>query len=350
MRRYERQKGGISMEDVRIRKFAQFLINQAVYLKSGDKILIELHGHAYTLAKALVEESYKAGGKPFVSVFDYELEGALVSGIDDQHMADVTSYELARMKDMDAYIDIRATDNVRAWNNVPVQQMAIYQKNYWGPLHLKQRCNHTKWAVRRYPNDAMAQLAGMSDKVHITGPETDISYSIKGIGVNPMSGNRNIPDGEIYTAPVRNSVNGVISYNVPSPYNGFMFSGVKLEFKGGKIINASANNTELLNKILDTDEGARYIGEFAIGVNPVIEDPIGDILFDEKIAGSFHLTPGNCYDNGDNGNHSAIHWDFISIQRPEFGGGEIYFDGELIRKDGMFVVDDLKCLNPENLL
>jgi len=371
------------MEDARIRKFAQFLINQAVYLKSGDKILIELHGHAYTLAKALVEESYKAGGKPFVSVFDYELEGALVSGIDDQHMADVTSYELARMKDMDAYIDIRATDNVRAWNNVPAQQMAIYQKNYWGPLHLKQRCNHTKWAVLRYPNDAMAQLAGMSteeyedfyfraclldygkmakamknivkrmektDKVHITGPETDISFSIKGIGVNPMSGNRNIPDGEIYTAPVRNSVNGVISYNVPSPYNGFMFSGVKLEFKGGKIINASANNTELLNKILDTDEGARYIGEFAIGVNPVIEDPIGDILFDEKIAGSFHLTPGNCYDNGDNGNHSAIHWDFISIQRPEFGGGEIYFDGELIRKDGMFVVDDLKCLNPENLL
>ncbi len=371
------------MEDTRIRKFAWFLVNQAVYLKPGEKILIELHGHEYTLAKALVQEAYKAGGKPFVSIYDYELERELVSGADDQHMADVTSYELARMKDMDAYIDIRATDNMYAWKALPAQQTAIYEKNYWGPLHLNQRCNHTKWSVLRYPNNAMAQLAGMSteeyedfyfraclldygkmaeamknivsrmertDRVRISGPGTDIMFSIKGIGAVPMSGNKNIPDGEIYTAPVRHSVNGVISYNVPSPYNGFMFTGAKLEFEDGKIVNATSNNTTLMNKILDTDEGARYVGEFALGVNPVITDPIGDILFDEKIAGSFHLTPGNCYDNSDNDNHSAVHWDLISIQRPEFGGGEIYFDGELIRKDGIFVVDDLKYLNPENLL
>jgi aminopeptidase len=164
-----------------------------------------------------------------------------------------------------------------------------------------------------------------------------------------MSGNKNIPDGEIYTAPVRDSVNGVIRYNVPSPYDGFVFRDVELEFKNGKIVRAGANDPDRLNKILDTDEGARYVGEFALGVNPEILDPIGDILFDEKIAGSFHLTPGNCYDNSDNGNHSSVHWDLISIQRPEFGGGEIYFDGELVRKDGLFVVEDLKCLNPENL-
>ncbi len=370
------------MEDPRIRKFAQFLINQAVYLKQGEKILIELHGHAYTLAKALVEEAYRAGGQPFIHVFDYELEGALIAGSDTQHMADVTSYELARMRDMDAYIDIRATDNITAWNSIPAEQLATYNKEYWGPLHLQQRCNHTKWSVLRYPNDAMAQLAGMStseyedfyfkaclldydkmaramenmvkrmaktDRVHITGPGTDISFSIKGIGSFAMSGNKNIPDGEIYTAPVRDSVNGVISYNVPSPESGFLFHDVKLEFRDGKIIHASADNSVLLNKILDTDEGARYVGEFAFGVNPVITKPMADILFDEKIAGSFHLTPGNSYDNASNGNHSAVHWDLISIQRPEYGGGEITFDDELIRKDGMFVVDDLLCLNPENL-
>lgn len=370
------------MEDARIRKFAQFLINRAVYLKTGERILIELHGHAYSLAKALVEEAYRAGGQPFIHVFDYELEGALIAGTDSQHMAEVTAYELARMKDMDAYIDVRATDNITAWNSIPAERMAIYHKEYWGPLHLQQRCNHTKWSVLRYPNDAMAQLAGMSteeyedfyfraclldydkmakamenmvkrmqttDKVHITGPGTDISFSIKDIGSFAMSGNKNIPDGEIYTAPVRDSVNGVISYNVPSPESGFLFHDVKLEFRNGKIIHASADNDELINKILDTDEGARYVGEFAFGVNPEITKPIGDILFDEKIAGSFHLTPGNSYDNASNGNHSAVHWDLISIQRPEYGGGEIYFDNELIRKDGIFVVGDLKCLNPGNL-
>lgn len=371
------------MEDARIRKFAEFLINEAVYLKAGEKILIELHGHAYTLAAALIEEAYRAGGEPFIHVFDYQLESALIAGADDRHMADVTSYELARMKDMDAYIDIRATDNICEWNGLSEKQMSVYNRNYWGVLHLKQRCNHTKWSVLRYPNSSMAQLAGMStrdyedfyfkaclldykkmakamesivrrmaktDEVHITGPGTDLTFSIKGIPQNALCGKNNIPDGEIYTAPVRDSINGVIRYNAPSPYNGFLFRDVELEFKNGKVVRAASNNTELLNRILDTDEGARYVGEFAIGVNPVITKPIGDILFDEKITGSFHLTPGNAYDNSDNGNHSAIHWDLICIQTPEFGGGEMYFDGELIRKDGIFVPDDLKVLNPENLL
>lgn len=370
------------MEDARIRKFAKFLINEAVYLKPGEKILIELHGHEYGLAKALIQEAYKAGGEPFIHVFDYELEGALIEGASERHMADVTSYELTRMKDMDAYIDVRATDNINIWSNISDKQMSVYSRNYWGILHLKQRCNHTKWSVLRYPNAAMAQLAGMSteayedfyfraclldykkmadamksivsrmektDKVRITGPETDLSFSIKDIKAHGMSGNKNIPDGEIYTAPVKNSANGYITYNVPSPYNGSVFTNVKLEFKDGKIVKATSNNTEMLNKILDTDEGARYIGEFAIGVNPFIKKPIGDILFDEKIAGSFHLTPGNCYDDSENGNHSAVHWDLISIQTKEYGGGKMFFDGELIRDNGIFVVDDLKCLNPENL-
>ena len=141
----------------------------------------------------------------------------------------------------------------------------------------------------------------------------------------------------------------MITYNTPSIQNGFKYENVSLTFKDGKIIKATANDTEKVNAIFDTDEGARYVGEFAFGVNPYITKPMGDILFDEKISGSIHFTPGCCYDEVYNGNISAIHWDLVQIQTPEYGGGEIYLDGELIRKDGLFVPDDLKCLNPENL-
>ena len=160
----------------------------------------------------------------------------------------------------------------------------------------------------------------------------------------------NIPDGEVYTAPVKNSVNGFITYNTPSIQSGVTYENIRLEFVKGKIVNATANDTEKLNKVLDTDEGARYIGEFAIGVNPYITTPMKDTLFDEKIKGSFHFTPGNSYDDAFNSNHSAIHWDLVCIQTPEYGGGEIWFDDCLIRKDGFFVISELEGLNPQNLL
>lgn len=371
------------MEDPRIRQFARFLIGSAVSLQPGEKLLIELHGSETGLLKALVQEAYAAGGKPFTHIFDYGVEGALVQGADDAHMEEIAAYELERMRDMDAYIDIRATTNISMWHNVTDEAQRRYRQYYWGPIHLTERCNHTKWTVLRYPNDAMAQLAGVSteeyedfyfkaclvdyekmgramahltalidktDKVRIVSPGTDLSFSIKGIGAFAMHGNRNIPDGEVYTAPVKDSVNGVITYNCPSPCDGFLFRDVRLVFQDGKIVEATSNNTPYMNEILDIDAGARYVGEFAFGVNPVITHPIGDILFDEKIAGSFHFTPGNSYDNTTNGNHSAVHWDLIQIQTPEYGGGEIYFDEVLIRKDGLFVLEELKCLNPDELL
>lgn len=371
------------MEDPRIRKLAHFLINYSVNLKQNENILIEVHGKEVPLARALIDEVYKVGGKPYLQVFDYNLERALLMNIDEQHMKDITSYELNRMKNMDAYIDIRATNNLSEFNDIPEDKIKIYRKDYWFPLHLKQRCSNTKWAVLRYPNDSMSQLARMSteeyedfyfnacllnyskmakameslvklmnttDNVNLKGPETDLEFSIKNIASVALAGTNNIPDGEVYTAPVKNSVNGKIKFNCPSPYEGYMYNDICLEFKDGKIIKATSNNTEKINKIFDTDEGSKYVGEFAIGVNPVIKHPMGDILFDEKIDGSFHLTPGNCYDNAYNGNKSALHWDLVSIQRPEYGGGEIYFDDVLIRKNGVFVLDELKCLNPENLI
>ena len=163
-------------------------------------------------------------------------------------------------------------------------------------------------------------------------------------------GDHNIPDGEVFSCPVRDSVEGVIQYNAPTVYQGVSFDDIRLEFEKGKIVNATSNNTKRLNEILDSDAGARYIGEFAIGFNPYITEPMRDILFDEKIAGSFHFTPGQAYEEADNGNKSQVHWDMVCIQRPEYGGGEIIFDGELIRKDGLFVKEELESLNPDALL
>jgi len=196
---------------------------------------------------------------------------------------------------------------------------------------------------------AMKTLSKLMDdakEVHIKGPGTDLRFSVKGLKSIPCGGSHNIPDGEVFTAPVKDSVEGVIHYNAPSIYQGIAFDEVRLTFEKGKIVKATANKTKAINKILDTDEGARYIGEFAIGFHPGIREPMRDILFDEKIAGSFHFTPGQAYEgHADNGNRSAVHWDLVCIQRPDYGGGEIYFDGRLLRKDGQFVPLSLHPLN-----
>ncbi|MGL4510283.1 aminopeptidase, partial [Cetobacterium sp.] len=291
-------------------------------------------------------------------------------------------YELERMKDMDAYIAIRGSENASELSDIDSAKMKIYTDYFMKPVHLSERVNNTKWVVLRYPNNSMAQLANTSlesfedfyynvcnldyskmsramdsltalldrtDKVRIVGPGTDLTFSIKDIPSVKCCGLRNIPDGEVYSAPVRDSINGVISYNTPSVYQGTTFENVCFRFENGKIVEATSNNTERLNEILNTDDGARHIGEFAIGVNPYILKPMKDTLFDEKIAGSIHFTPGQAYKLADNGNKSAIHWDLVLIQRPDFGGGEIWFDDVLIRKDGIFVIEELEVLNPENL-
>lgn len=370
------------MTDKRINKLADVLVNYSCSLKKGEKILIEAKGVDYMLVNAIVREVYKAGGFPFVEMYDNRVTRELLLGTSEEHAKLKAKYDAFRMADMDAYIGIRGGDNCNELSDVPENRMKAESEFYSHPVHHELRVKNTKWVVLRYPNPGMAQQAGMStdafeefyfnvcnldyskmdkamdalkarldsaDKVRIVAKDTDISFSIKGIGSKKCSGERNIPDGEIYTAPVKDSVNGTITYNAPSVEQGIKFENVSLTFKDGKIISASANHTEKLNAILDTDEGARYVGEFAFGVNPYIISPMGDILFDEKISGSIHFTPGCCYDDCYNGNVSAVHWDLVQIQTGEYGGGEIYLDGELIRKDGLFVPDDLKCLNPENL-
>lgn len=368
--------------DPRIATLANTLINYSVALAAGEKILIETVDGALPLAKALVDEAYRAGAIPFLSLKNSQLLRALLRGASAEQLALAGQFEAARMRAMDAYIAIRASDNISEMADVPPDRMQLYQQHWVKPVHLDIRVPGTKWCVLRYPSSAMAQLAAMSteafedfyfrvctldyakmaaamdplialldrtDRVRITGPGTDLAFSVKGIPAVKCAGRRNIPDGEIYTAPVKNSVNGVLSYNTPAVYQGVTYENIRFEFRDGKIVDATANETEKINKILDTDDGARYIGEFALGVNPWIERPMKDTLFDEKISGSFHFTPGNAYEKAFNGNKSAIHWDLVCIQTPAGGGGEITFDGVLIRKDGRFIPEELQGLNPENL-
>ena len=371
------------MKDDRIAKLADILINYSCSLKKGEKILIEASGVPYEMVNALIEETYRAGGYPFVEIYDNKVKRALLCGMTEPLVRKMAEFDARRMAEMDAYIGIRGGGNSLELSDVPDEKTALYSRLYSHPVHHELRVNKTKWVVLRWPTEGMAQLAKTSteafekfyfdvctldyrkmdkamdaledllkrtDKVRITAPDTDLTFSIKGIGAQKCSGERNIPDGEIYSAPVKNSVNGYIHYNAPSIENGIEFKDVRLTFKDGKIVEATANDTTACNKIFDTDEGARYVGEFALGVNPFIKKPMGDILFDEKISGSIHFTPGSCYEDCDNGNVSAIHWDLVLIQTPEYGGGEIYFDDVLIRKDGRFVLPELFCLNPENLI
>ncbi|MBW3114754.1 aminopeptidase [Bacillus sp. MCCB 382] len=370
------------MKDPRIEKLAKNLIQYSVQLQPGEKVLIENFGLQRELVTALVKEAYAAGGYPFVSIKDHAVDRALLMGAQEEQYDMIASFEANVMEQMDAYIGLRAGDNISEQSDVPDEKMKIHGNTIGKKVHREIRVPKKKWVVLRYPTSSMAQLANMStegfedfyfdvcnldyskmdkamdnlvelmnntDKVRLVGEGTDLTFSIKDIPAVKCAGRLNIPDGEVYSAPVKDSVNGVISYNTPSPYNGFTFENVKLTFKEGKIVEATANDTDRINKIFDTDEGARYVGEFAIGVNPFIQHPMQDILFDEKIDGSFHFTPGECYEEAYNGNHSNIHWDMVMIQRPEYGGGEIYFDDVLIRKDGRFVIEELEVLNPENL-
>ncbi|MGN0779236.1 MAG: aminopeptidase [Aristaeellaceae bacterium] len=379
---HHQKRRNTSMKDPRMVTLAHNLVNYSCSVQPGEKVWIEGTGIPAEFIAQLVEEVYAVGGIPYVNLRDPKVERAMGMGYTQEQLDWLAEGDSKRMSECQAYIGVRGGDNMYETGDVPAERSALYAKHYGSRVHGKIRVPQTKWVVLRYPTPSMAQQAGMSteafeehffnvcnldygkmsramdalvarmnkaDVVHIMGQGTDITFSIKGLPAIKCDGKLNIPDGEIFSAPVMGSINGVITYNTPSLYQGKVFENIRLVFRDGYIVEATCNDTQRLNQILDTDPGARAVGEFAIGVNPYITAAIKDTLFDEKIAGSFHFTPGRCYDECNNGNQSAIHWDLVCIQTPEYGGGEMYFDGELIRKDGLFVPEDLQPLNPENL-
>jgi aminopeptidase len=368
------------MTDPRYTKLSRLLVDYSTVLKKGDRVLLDLIDVPEEFAIELIRAARRAGAIPVVETRHTRIGREILRGTDENHAVLVRDLELFRMKKMQAYIAIRGSENANENADVPAGRMTMYSRVIRPVLNY--RVNRTRWCVLRWPTPSMAQGAGMSteafedlyfevctmnyrrmaramvplerrmkraDRVHILSPGTDLTFSLKGIGAKMCKGDRNIPDGEVFSCPVKHSINGRIQFNAPTLYSGTKFEKVSLEFRQGKVVTATANNTKRLNEILDTDPGARYVGEFSLGFNPYILNPMGDILFDEKIAGSLHLTPGQAYKECDNGNRSAVHWDMVLIQRPEWGGGEIWFDGELIRKDGIFLPADLKGLNPARL-
>ena len=368
------------MTDPRYSKLAKLLVNYSTELKKGDRILLDMIDVPDKFTVELIRAVRASGATPFVETRHTRVGREQLLGITEQQAKDVRDLEMFRMKKMQAYIAIRGADNMNENADVPGDRMKLYSRVI-RPVQ-DYRVNQTRWCVLRWPTPSMAQAAGMSteafenlyfdvctmdyakmgramgpleklmaktNRVRLVAPGTDLSFSIKGIGAKMCKGDRNIPDGEVFSCPVKDSVNGTIQFNTPTLYAGTKFENVRLVLKDGKIVEATANNTKRLNEILDTDAGARYIGEFSLGFNPYILSPMCDILFDEKIAGSLHFTPGQAYEDCGNGNKSAIHWDMVLIQRKEWGGGEVWFDGELIRKDGIFLKKELKPLNPANL-
>ena len=368
------------MNDPRMTRLAEILVDHSCSLRAGENLLIEAFDLADpSLVCRLVELAAARGARPLVSRKDNAILRSLYQTATVENMQLAGKLERERMLEMDAYIGIRGAANSNEFADVPLEQMDLYQKHWWQPVHGEVRVPKTKWVVLRYPTPSMAQAARMStaafedfyfdvctadyaqmarnqqplkermlvaDRVRIVAPDTELEFSIRDIPVIACAGGRNIPDGEVFTAPVRDSVNGTISFNTPSLYQGTVFEGIRLEFQDGKIVSADCRKElDRLNTILDSDEGARYVGEWALGCNNRIRHAMLDTLFDEKIGGSFHLTPGNAYEQADNGNRSRVHWDLVLIQTPEYGGGEIYFDDELLRKDGRFIPEDLQGLN-----
>jgi len=369
--------------DPRNTQLAEQLITYSVKLQPGEKIYIEIKGlEAMELGKELVRVATVHGGVPFWYYNDETLSRGFINNAGEEQFASWGEFHKPIMEAVDAYIGVRGSSNPFDLADVDADRMKWHDKAYWGQVHIPIRLKK-KWCVLRYPNPSMAQAAERStedfadfyfkvctldyarmskamdplhallektDKVEIKGPGTDLKFSIKGLPAVKCDGGRNIPDGEVYTAPVKDSVNGVIQYNTKSRQGGVVLDKIRFEVKDGKIVEATCEgDRSKLEDALNIDEGARYFGEFALGVNPYITSPMLDTLFDEKISGSFHLTPGNAYEAAFNGNKSAQHWDIVLIQTPEWGGGEIWFDGKLVRKDGLFVIPELEGLNPDNL-
>lgn len=372
------------MTDPRMIQLAQLLVNYSCKVKKGDNVLVEAIDIPHEFTRTLVAAVAEAGGRPLVLLKSNVINRALMmSGTQDQWQT-IADGEKTVMRKMQCYLGVRGSNNVSETSDVPADKQRIYESTVWKQVHHDIRVKHTRWCVLRWPTSSMAQMAEMSteafedfyfnvctldyprmsramqplvklmrhtDRVHLKGPgDTDLTFSIKGIPAIPCDGRMNIPDGEVFTAPVRTSINGVIHYNCPTLYRGTTHNDIRLVFKDGKIVEATSTDTAKLNEVLDTDKGARYVGEFAIGMNPYCTKAMKDILFDEKIAGSVHLTPGSCYDEASNGNNSSIHWDMVMRQTPDAGGGEIWFDKKLVRKDGLFVVKELKGLNPKALV
>lgn len=373
------------MRDERLYSLARLLLTHSIQIQPGELFEINAGTAAKPLVKAIMQEAQKLHAVPLYKLEDDELERLFYGFVDpskpeqnEAAFSKILSYRKAYWDVVSAHVDIGVDENDAELSAVNPAAARAY-RGYMRPVR-DTMIDERRWVYLHWPTMADAQkaeqcyddffeffinaalvdyeamgknmeplveLMEQTDRVDIVGPGTDLHFSIKGIPVVPCFGQKNIPDGEVFTAPVKDSINGVIQYNTVATRFGKKFPNPRFVFKNGHIDEATCQgDTAGLNEMLDVDEGARYVGEFAIGVNNAVTKAIGNTLYDEKIGGSFHLTPGNAYDEAPNGNHSQLHFDIVCIQTAAMGGGEIYFDGKLIRKDGIFLPERLRALNP----
>jgi aminopeptidase len=366
------------MSDPRIVELARVLVDYSTRVGKGDVVLLAMYEPStLPLLKELHKRCIQRGAKYVQYDMDFtDVQRDLFNHASKEQIEFFPQHKLDFMKQCTVFIGVRAEENDMVHAHANHENMKIWQR-VMRPI-LEQRVEHTRWVVSRWPTNAMAQKVKMSleeftdfffrctnydyaalkkrqakltrmmahaDKVHIRASDTDLRFSIKGLPAISCHGTMNIPDGEVFTAPVRDSVEGYLTYNTPSVYMGKEFNQVRLEFEKGRIVKATCQgDVKALNAVFDTDAGARYVGEFAIGTNTEITEPMRNALFDEKIFGSFHFTPGMAYGECNNGNQSAIHWDLVKLLH---GDGEIYFDGKLVMKDGFFAHRDLLDMNPK---
>jgi aminopeptidase len=357
---------------------ARVIVHHALKVKPGAKVMIDSLDECEELIIAVMEELSGVGALPYRIHESIRVRANWLKRATKEEMDLWFDHKAAARREMDHVLQIRGQDNWYELAEVPPETL-----RYFGHLHIRMgregRKEGANTTIIRYPSKSLAQQGRMStdaftdlffrlstmnfrvlhremeplkaaidnaNDVRIVAPGTDLTFSIAGLTTNISAGTWNIPDGETAMGIVRESANGRIAYNVPSSHQGLVFHNIALTFRDGKVIEVEADEKDKVEAILDTDEGARYIGEFAIGVNPYLRSHMIDTLYDEKMAGSLHFTPGG---TDSNGTLSTVHWDIVQSHLPPYAGGEIYLDGKLWRKDGLFVDDALARLNPDTL-
>ncbi|MCA9737679.1 MAG: aminopeptidase [Gemmatimonadetes bacterium] len=356
---------------------ADNLVNFSLGVQPGERVLLDFRGRSTEgLLGAMISAVTRAGGVPFPLFGTDAWHARFLEAAGESQVDSFGSVHETLMREMQCYVRVNGTDNPFDLADVPDEARRWEREYYMQRVHLNLRVPKTKWVVLRYPGDSMAQQARRSrasfadlyydvcnldwerfsramdpladlmrktNQVRLTAKDTDVTLSIKDIGVVKCDGHMNIPDGEVFTAPVKDSVNGVITYNAGALYAGTSWDWIRLTYKDGKIVDIEASNdVDKLREIFATDPGASYMGEFSFGLNPGLHEAIKDTLFDEKIYGSFHTALGQCYDTAENGNRSAIHWDLVCIQTERYGGGNVWFDGQLVRENGHWIHPDLR--------
>lgn len=372
--------------DPRVDRFAQLLVDYSAAIEPGDRVFIEAEAGAEPLIRALYRWILRAGGHPHLLL---SLSGTdLMSGLDEVFMFDASQEQLVfpasfhklAYENFESRIRVHSLSNTKALSSVEGERIALRREALGEILSTQFRrgqAGELKWVTTLFPTHAYAQDADMSlpdfeqyvyGAAHVEGdddpvrhwlavekeqaeiiealegardvqvrsPNCDLQLSVEGRTFINASGHHNMPDGEIFTGPVEDSVEGWVRFTYPAIYQGRSVTGIELRFEKGRIMEAKAEKGEdFLLQVLDTDAGSRYMGEFAIGNNYGIDRFIGNILFDEKIGGSFHMAVGRGYPDTGSANESAIHWDMICDIRED---SEILVDGDVVYKDGGFAI------------